>query len=149
MIRRPLFLGTLGFCGAILVSCFLGKAAALSVLGVLTIVWWQNGSKAKSRDQSEKRSASETHSPEEGVCQPEADIGPQRIRMQRLRLRKHGAAILLIFYAVSFANFQLYGSFCRIGWNGGCSRNGIKQQHPHCQQRGRVSADDGQGGTDR
>ncbi len=109
MIRRPLFLGTLGFCGAILVSCFLGKAEALSVLGVLTIVWWQNGSKAKSRDQSEKRSASETHSPEEGVCQPEADIGPQRIRMQRLRLRKHGAAILLIFYAVSFANFQLYG----------------------------------------
>ena len=32
MIRRPLFLGTLGFCGAILISYFLGKAAALGVL---------------------------------------------------------------------------------------------------------------------
>ena len=33
MIRRPLFLGTLGFCGAILISYFLGKAAALGVHG--------------------------------------------------------------------------------------------------------------------
>ena len=35
MIRRPLFLGTLGFCGAILISYFLGKTAALGVLGLL------------------------------------------------------------------------------------------------------------------
>ena len=41
MIRRPLFLGTLGFCGAILISYFLGKAAALGVLGLLVLVWWQ------------------------------------------------------------------------------------------------------------
>ena len=41
MIRRPLFLGTLGFCGAILISYFLGKAAALGVLGLLVFAWWQ------------------------------------------------------------------------------------------------------------
>ena len=39
MIRRPLFLGTLGFCGAILVSCFLGKAEALGVLVLLVLAW--------------------------------------------------------------------------------------------------------------
>ena len=41
MIRRPLFLGTLGFCGAILISYFLGKAAALGALGLLVFAWWQ------------------------------------------------------------------------------------------------------------
>ena len=32
-----------GFCGAILISYFLGKAAALGVLGILVFAWWQDG----------------------------------------------------------------------------------------------------------
>ena len=48
MIRRPLFLGTLGFCGAILISYFLGKAAALGVPGLLVFAWWQAGDPAGS-----------------------------------------------------------------------------------------------------
>lgn len=94
MIRRPLFAGTLAFCGAILISYFLGKAAALGVLGVLALVWRQTGSKAESRTRSAKW--------------PDAVDKPRLIQMQSQKLRKHGAAILLVFYTVSLVNFQLY-----------------------------------------
>ena len=86
MIRRPLFLGTLGFCGAILISYFLGKAAALGVLGLLVFVWWQ------------WRQAGD----------PAGSNGVHAIRMQRQKLRKHGTAILMVFYVVSLVNVQLY-----------------------------------------
>lgn len=51
MIRRPLFLGTLGFCGAILISYFLGKAAALGVLGLLVFADGSGGRLAILLDQ--------------------------------------------------------------------------------------------------
>ena len=86
MIRRPLFLGTLGFCGAILISYFLGKAAALGVLGLLVFSWWQ------------WRQAGD----------PAGSNGIHAIRMQRQKLRKHGTAILMVFYVVSLVNVQLY-----------------------------------------
>ena len=86
MIRRPLFLGTLGFCGAILISYFLGKAAALGVLGLLVFAWWQ------------WRQAGD----------PAGSNGVHAIRMQRQKLRKHGTAILMVFYVVSLVNVQLY-----------------------------------------
>ena len=136
MIRRPLFLGTLGFCGAILIAYFLGKAVALGMLVFLALAWHQARSKAKSRMRSAKWSASEGQSDSQyskhvkadcsaqrngltdcesrsgnidgSVCQSEVDDKTRLLHLQRLRLRNHGAAILLIFYAVSFANFQLY-----------------------------------------
>lgn len=86
MIRRPLFLGTLGVCGAILISYFLGKAAALGVLGLLVFAWWQ------------WRQAGD----------PAGSNGVHEIRMQRQKLRKHGTAILMMFYVVSLVNVQLY-----------------------------------------
>ena len=96
MIRRPLFLGTLGFCGAILVSCFLGKAEALGVLVLLVLAWrW-----SAVRQGSAKMVAA--------GCDTGYG-GHSALPHQSQKLRKHGAAILLIFYAVSFANFQLYG----------------------------------------
>ena len=87
MIRRPLFLGTLAFCGAILISYFLGRAAALGALGILAFAWRQSRGKVMPGPWSAKTQ----------LNQP-----------QRQRLRKRGTAILLVFYAVSFANFQLY-----------------------------------------
>ena len=86
MIRRPLFLGTLGFCGAILISYFLGEAAALGVLGLLVFVWWQ------------WRQAGD----------PVGPNGVRAIRLQSQKLRKHGTAILMVFYVVSLVNVQLY-----------------------------------------
>ena len=86
MIRRPLFLGTLGFCGAILISYFLGKAEALGALGLLGFAWWQ------------WRQAGD----------PAGSNGVHAIRMQRQKLRKHGTAILMVFYVVSLVNVQLY-----------------------------------------
>ena len=86
MIRRPLFLGTLGFCGAILISYFLGKAAALGVLGLLVFAWWQ------------WRQAGD----------PVGPNGVRAIRLQSQKLRKHGTAILMVFYVVSLVNVQLY-----------------------------------------
>ncbi len=86
MIRRPLVLGTLGFCGAILISYFLGKAAALGVLGLLDFAWWQ------------WRQAGD----------PAGSNGVHEIRMERQKLRKHGTAILMVFYVVSLVNVQLY-----------------------------------------
>lgn len=95
MIRRPLFLGTLAFCGAILISYFLGKSAALGVLTVLALAWRRNAV----RQGSAKMGAE--------VCGTKCGE-PTSLLCQRQKLRKHAAAILLVFYAVSFANFQLY-----------------------------------------
>ena len=101
MIRRPLFLGTLGFCGAILISYFLGKAAALGVLGILVFAWWQ------------WRQAGD----------PAGSNGVHAIWMQRQKLRKHGTAILMVFYVVSLVNVQLYelqrDPFAELEENGG------------------------------
>ena len=101
MIRRPLFLGTLGFCGAILISYFLGKAAALGVLGLLVFAWWQ------------WRQAGD----------PVGPNGVRAIRLQSQKLRKHGTAILMVFYVVSLVNVQLYelqrDPFAELEENGG------------------------------
>ncbi len=87
MIRRPLFMGTLAFCGAILTSYFLGRMIALIVLVGLAVVWRQCKGKGIA-------GAGEAALEHDKIC--------------GANLRMHAASILLFFYAVSFINLQLY-----------------------------------------
>ena len=116
MIRRPLFLGTLGFCGAILISYFLGKAAALGALGLLVFAWWQ------------WRQAGD---PAGSDGDPAGSNGVHAIRMQRQKLRKHGTAILMVFYVVSLVNVQLYelqrDPFAELEETGGVNAMAIRK----------------------